>query len=118
MSDDFLPHEVMHVETRETTSVAARQSESYDDRLDQLESTVKNLSVINEALYEILVAKLNVNATDLAVMIEQVTVNRLKRLEAKSTCSSCSRLVPSSRQKCMYCGGELLGEIKVSPFDQ
>jgi rRNA maturation endonuclease Nob1 len=118
MSDEFLSHEVTHIELRETANTAARQSESNDDRLDKLELTVKNLSVINEALYEILVSKININAIDLAVMIDQVTVNRENRLNAKSTCSSCSRLVPSNKQKCMYCGGELLGEIKISPFDQ
>jgi hypothetical protein len=117
MADDFV-HQVTHVETRETANVAVRQSESNDDRLDKLELTVKNLSLINEALYEILVTKLNINEVDLAAMIDQVSVNRANRLEAKSTCVSCRRLVPSSRQKCMYCGGDLLGEIKVSPFDQ
>jgi len=117
MADDFL-HQVTHVGTRETENVAVRQSENNDDRLDKIELTVKNLSLINEALYEILVAKLNINEVDLAVMIDQVSVNRANRLDAKSTCSSCRRLVPSNRQKCMYCGGELLDEIKISPFDQ
>ncbi|GGY64810.1 hypothetical protein GCM10011613_05770 [Cellvibrio zantedeschiae] len=110
-------HEVTHVETRETAKAAARQSEGNDDRLDKVEATVKNLSVINEALYEILVAKLNVNATDLATMIDQVTANRITRLEAKSTCRNCGRLVPALKQKCMYCGGDLLNEVIRSPFD-
>lgn len=117
MSDDF-HHEVTHIETRETANSAARQSQVNDDRLDKLEQTVKNLSIINEALYEILVAKLQLGPTDLAVMIDQVNVNRTERLEAKSTCNSCGRMVPSIKQKCMYCGGELLGYIKISPFDQ
>jgi len=110
-------HEVTHVETRETKASAA-QIENTDERLEKLEQTVKNLSIINEALYEIVASKLHLTATDLAVMIDQVNVNRMNRLEAKSTCSSCGRLVPSVKQKCMYCGGELLGVIQISPFDQ
>jgi len=117
MVDDFFPHEVIHVEGREIAK-AARQSESNDDRLDKLELTVKNISVVNEALYEILVTKLNVTAAELAVMIDQVVAHRANRSEAKLTCGSCGRLVPSIKQKCMYCGGALLGDVKVSPFDQ
>ncbi len=105
-------------EGRELVKNTARQSDSNDERLDKLELKVKTLSVINEALYELLVAKLNVTEPELTAMIEQVVANRSSRLEAKSTCRSCGRLVPSSRQKCMYCGGALFGDIKVSPFDQ
>lgn len=117
MADDFV-HQVTHVETREPANLTARQPDGNDDRLEKLETRVENLSLINEALYEILVTKLNINAVDLTTMIEQVSVNRASRLDAKSTCASCRRLVPANRQKCMYCGGELLGEVKVSPFDQ
>ncbi len=102
----------------EVTRATARQSDNNDERLDKLELKVKTLSVINEALYELLVAKLNVTEPELTAMIEQVVANRIGRLEAKSTCRSCGRLVPASRQKCMYCGGALLGDMKVSPFDQ
>ncbi len=101
----------------EVSRATARQSDNNDERLDKLELKVKSLSVINEALYELLVVKLNVTESELTAMIKQVAANRVSRMEAKSTCRSCGMLVPSSRQKCMYCGGALLGEVKVSPFD-
>lgn len=116
MTDD-LHHVHIDIESREIAKNAARKSENNDERLDKLELKVKSLSAINEALYEILVSKLNVTETELTAMIEQVDVNRMNRIEAKSTCRSCGRLVPSSRQKCMYCGGGLLGDVKASPFD-
>jgi hypothetical protein len=118
MSDNFLHHEVIHVETKDPVKTTPGLAVLTEDRLDQLELTVKNLSVINEALYEIIVAKLGVNSVDLAVMIDQVTANRSVRLEAKSTCIACGRLVSSHKQKCIYCGGELSGNTKISPFDQ
>lgn len=111
-------HVHIDIESREIAKDAARKSESNDERLDKLELKVKSLSVINEALYEILVAKLNLTEIELTAMIAQVAVNRVNRMDAKSTCRSCGRLVPSNKQKCMYCGGALLGEVNLSPFDQ
>jgi len=116
MSDSF-HHEVIHVETRDPVKTTAGVAVSTEDRLEKLELTIKNISIINEALYEIIVSKLGVTGVDLAVMIDQVTINRGARLEAKSTCNACGRLVPSHKQKCIYCGGELSGETRVSPFD-
>ena len=104
-------------ESPELARATARQSDNNDERLDKLELKVKTLSVINEALYELLVAKLNVTEPELTAMIEQVVANRINRLKAKASCRSCGRLVPANRQKCMYCGGALLGDVKVSPFD-
>lgn len=96
---------------------AVNQSEDNDARLDQLELKVKSLSVLNEALYDLLVAQVNLNDAELRTAMVQVLVNRKNRLEAKLTCASCAMQVPASRQKCMYCGGSLLGEVSVSPFD-
>lgn len=104
-------------ESPELARATVGQSDNNDERLDKLALQVKTLSVINEALYELLVAKLNVTESELTVMIEQVTANRITRLEAKSVCSCCGRLVPSIRQKCMYCGGALLSNVKASPFE-
>jgi hypothetical protein len=101
----------------ELARATTRQSDSNDERLDKLELKVKTLSVINESLYELLVAKLKLTEPELTAMIEQVVANRITRLEAKSTCRSCSRLVPANRKKCMYCGGALLDDVAVSPFD-
>jgi len=120
MDDNFYDghNHLVDVETRAVAKDAARQSESNDSRLDKLEFQVKNLSVINEALYEIVAIKLNLSPNELTEMIEQVAVNRAAREQAKSTCRNCGRLVPVSRQKCMYCSGNFLYEFKPSPFDQ
>ena len=93
-------------------------NESNEGRLSNLEQKVKRISVINEALYEILAAKLNVTHSELESMIEQVVANRARKAEAKSTCRDCGRLAPSNRLKCMYCGGEFLGEVDASLFDR
>ena len=107
----------INVESPELSRATARQAENNDERLSKLEQKVKTLSVINEALYNILATKLNVSEAELTAMIEQVDANRANRLEAKSACRSCGRLVPSVRQKCMYCGGALLSNVQTSPFD-
>lgn len=104
-------------EGRKIAKNAAKQSENNNSRLDQLELTVKNLSIINEALYELLATKLQVTEAELVLTMNQVVVNRKDRAEAKLRCSSCSMHVPASRQKCIYCGGSLLGEVSASPFD-
>lgn len=116
MSEDF-SYEHLNLDGQESVKNTVRQSEHNEGRLSKLELDVKNLSIINEALYEILVSKLNITAAELTVIMEQVVVSRLKRKEAKSTCRSCNRLVPSNRQKCMYCGGEFLNNVNLSPFD-
>ena len=96
---------------------AVKQSEDNDLRLDQLEVKLKTLSIINEALYDLLAARLKLTDAELTTAMVQVLVNRKNRMEAKLTCSSCAMQVPASRQKCMYCGGSLLGEVSASPFD-
>lgn len=117
MTEDF-HHVHFDIEGQEIAKSAAKQSENNDERVKNLEAKVNSLSIISEALYELLVAKLNVTNVELNTMIEQVVVNKRKRKEAKSTCQTCGRLVPANKQKCMYCGGELLGEVNPSPFDQ
>src|SRR5690606_5934939 len=102
----------INVESPELTRATARQAENNDERLSKLEQKVKTLSVINEALYEILVTKLNVTESELTAMMEQVAANRINRLEAKSACQSCGRLVSSIRKKCMYCGGTLSSTVQ------
>lgn len=96
---------------------AVKQSEDNDIRLEQLELKVKSLSIINEALYDLLAVRVKLSDAELTAAMVQVLVNRKNRLEAKLTCASCAMQVPASRQKCMYCGGSLLGEVSVSPFD-
>lgn len=96
---------------------AIKQSDDNDSRLEQLELKVKHLSIINEALYDLLAARAKLSEAELITAMAQVQVNRKIRLEAKLTCASCAMQVPASRQKCMYCGGHLLGEVSVSPFD-
>ena len=119
MTDEFHHgHHSIDVEGRAIAKDAARQSESNDSRLDALELKIKNISLLNEALYEILVVKLNISENELSAMVDQVVLNRIDRVGAKSNCRICGRLVPSNRKKCLYCGGELSGDVKTSLFDR
>ena len=114
---DHFHHSHFELENREIAKEAVKQSGNNDERLDKLELQVNSLSIISEALYEIIASKMNLAPAELSAAINLVVANRAERRDAKSTCVSCNRLVPSNKHKCIYCGGQLLGEIKVSPFD-
>ena len=119
MTDDYYHHTHVAVdnESRELARNAAKTSAENDARLDQLEKKVDKLVLLNEALFELLVTKTGVDTVELYLMIEKVEANRSNRVHAKLACSKCSMRVPAKKEQCMYCGGELIGELQKSAFD-
>jgi len=83
-----------------------------------LESRIYQLSLISEALWEIVSKKSGITESQLHLEIQTVITSRRERGCEKLSCSSCSMSVPANNDRCMYCGNELAGKTKGSPFDE
>lgn len=102
--------------TRETTRELERQTGDIELRLVALEQKLAYLTLINEAMFGLLGEQLQLGEAELLVRIGEVAEARKQHADAKSSCSSCGRQTLSTRQRCMYCGGKLLGESAASLF--
>lgn len=92
------------------------QTIDIESRLKAAEQKIEQLSLLNEAMFRLLGDKLNLGDAELRAHMLQVAELRKTRVEAKFTCSDCGRQTNAARQKCMYCGGKLMGMTDPSPF--
>jgi rRNA maturation endonuclease Nob1 len=64
----------------------------------------------------LLAAQANIDESALQLMIESVVVDRKAKQEIKLICGECKMQTPSVKEKCLYCGGKLIGDVSKSPF--
>ena len=95
---------------------SSRRSDENRARLDAIESRIEKLSLITESLWEI-IRESGVSEDELAEKISVVTSEKESRAKEKLDCAECGMKVSAKRKRCMYCGGELVGDSSNSPFD-
>jgi len=108
----------LDVESRRLARGSSRHSQSNSSRIDKLEQKFAQLSLVTEALWEIVLKETSLDEESLPRMIDNVVVSRKLREQSKRSCTSCDQSMPAHFDKCMYCGGSVQGERIVSPFDR
>jgi hypothetical protein len=112
MSDDLIQRAQQQAFDIETKKLLNAQADSDDnsDRIRKLEEKVANLSLLSESLWELLTKKTKLTNEDLAAVIPEVMQQRRQREETKLTCVKCKMQNAITHKKCVYCGGELIGQ--------
>lgn len=108
----------LDLEGRELARGSARQAEDNSSRIEKLERRLEHLSLITEALWDLLVTKLQIGSEQLQDEVDKVTASRERRRTEKAACEKCGMKVPAIKEKCMYCGALVSEKPAVSPFDR
>ena len=104
-------------ERRKQARETSRSEENNGARIDKLEARLDRLSLITEALWEISSTTMQITDEDLVNLISKVISTRDERRTQKAICTNCDMQVPTTMEKCMYCGSELSRTSIKSPFD-
>ncbi|TQV68190.1 hypothetical protein FKG94_24200 [Exilibacterium tricleocarpae] len=118
MSDENRRDTAQDLESRRIARNSSRQAETNNARIEELERKLGKLSLITEALWEIVASEANYGEPELLQKIEMVVSDREQRLGKKLSCSRCNMLVAASKEKCIYCGAALADKTRSSPFDE
>ena len=102
-------------ENRRLSKEISRVSNNNNEKIDQLEAKLDKLSLITEALWEI-VKETGVEESQLKSKIQQVTDLKTAKKKEKLSCTGCGMTVPAVNVKCMYCGEVLGKEVESSIF--
>ncbi len=98
-------------------SKVANEASDNAERLKSLENKFNQLSILTEAMWEMLLEKNQYDNDTLKEKIEQIVQGREHRRGAKLSCVKCGMENVAAKPVCIYCGGELDGEAIESPFD-
>lgn len=98
-------------ETRLLLSSAQNDEQAQLERLRKLENQVDQLSLLNESLWHLLSSKTRLTNSDLQESLEQVKARRRTRDQARLSCTKCKLTNATHHKKCIYCGGELSGNL-------
>jgi len=89
---------------------------SNQQRIVALEKEVADLNNLVEGLWTLLQSNDPLSDDNLRAAIADVIANRKLHRERKRGCKSCARFVSAHYKKCIYCGGDLVGEAAESLF--
>ena len=95
---------------------AKRNGEEHASRIAKLEFEISKLSVVSEALWELLKRDTDKSDAELVSAIETVAANRLAQAEHKMNCLSCGMSNAANKKRCIYCGGTLPTRAPEFPF--
>jgi hypothetical protein len=104
------------LESYKQSRTASRDAGNNSSRLDKLESQFDQLSLINEALWEILKKDKDWSDKDLLKEVQEVINLRVMRAKSKLICNKCGMSNPSIKSSCIYCGNTLVKNTQDSPF--
>ncbi len=94
-------------ETKNKVDKTARELAAVNIRLDQLENRFKELRFTNQALWELLKERSDLNDEALEEKVTSLKQEIEQRANETTTCSSCNRVVPAHKENCYYCGTKL-----------
>ena len=97
-------------------SHSKHETRENNQRIATLEKEVAELSILVEGLWNLLQSNNRLDNQNLTAAIEAVVESKKNHKEKKRGCKTCARFVSGQYKKCIYCGGDLVGEIKDSPF--
>ena len=104
-------------ETRRLLRETQTESDDSKERLRKLEEKVANLSLMTEALWTLLNRRTKLTDDDLIASIQEVAQSRKLREETRLTCIKCKMQNSINHKKCIYCGGELVGQPEKNPLN-
>lgn len=104
-------------ETRKLLRETQTDTDDSSERIRKLEDKLGNLSLVTEALWNLLNKRTRLSDEDLAASISEVIQSRKTREETRLTCIKCKMQNSIHHKKCMYCGGELTGHSSKSLFN-
>ncbi len=85
-------------------------------RIEALEHNVARLSLLSEALWQVLQEKSPKTSADLSRYVDAVVQQRKNRSEQKLRCLICNHSSPAVKAACIYCGGKLEGQAEIAVF--
>jgi rRNA maturation endonuclease Nob1 len=92
---------------KNTDNSISRDIDTANFRIIQLEKKVNELAFTVDTLWELLAEHNNFNESTL----QEKILAKKKEIESRTgettTCSSCNRIVPVSKDACYYCGSKL-----------
>jgi hypothetical protein len=98
-----------HAQTRELADVR-QQTQNVELYLRELRHDVGRLSLLNQALWELIRGRLNLTDADLERMVHEVDlrdgVEDGAMTHGPLQCPTCGRISNSKHWKCLYCGQE------------
>ncbi|MCC6144405.1 MAG: hypothetical protein IT368_11425 [Candidatus Hydrogenedentes bacterium] len=91
-----------------TANAASRVAQDARSEVRDLRYQVERLALLNQALWELLRARLNLSDAELEAMAQQVDlrdgVADGKMTQQPVRCPTCARVSNSRHAKCLYCG--------------
>ncbi len=94
-------------EARTLARKSVLYSEDSIQKIELLNAKVEKLTVITQALWEIVQQTSGIDETDLSRRVQEMTSPKKVKKETKLRCVRCGMAVSSNNPKCIYCGGEL-----------
>lgn len=85
----------------------AGELEAASFKINQLEQTLRELTLTVDALWYLLKEQLRLDDNALSDRIAAAKADIESRSKETTTCSSCKRMVPASKDACYYCGAKL-----------
>lgn len=89
-------------------SAAKRAARQGSDRVNELEASVQRLTLVSQALWELLRDRTGLSETELVAKISEVDLRDGKldgRISAKAIhCPRCGRTMSERHSRCIYCG--------------
>jgi len=104
------------LESYKQSRTASLDAGNNSSRLNILESQFDQLSLINEALWEIMKKDKGWTDKDLLKKVQEVVNLRVVRAQSKLSCNKCGMSNPSIKSSCIYCGNTLVKNTQNSPF--
>ena len=89
---------------------------SNQQRITALEKEVTDLRNLVGGLWNLLCSNSQLNEDNLRAAVAEAVASRKQVREKKRGCKTCARFVSAHYKKCIYCGGDLVGEVEESLF--
>ncbi len=113
---NFNPNHHLSRAKNENNKDTKREVLDNQQRISNLEKEVADLSALVEGLWRLLQSNERLSDDNLKETIAIVLEDKKSLKERKRGCKTCSRFVSAQYSKCIYCGGELVGEVETSLF--
>ncbi len=92
---------------KNTDNSISRDIDTANFRIIQLEKKVNDLAFTVDTLWELLAEHNNFSMSALQEKVSSKKIEIESRAGETTTCSSCNRIVPASKDACYYCGSKL-----------
>ena len=99
---------VLDQKTTERIKAVSRENSQLISKIEYLEDDIDRLTLITQAMWELLREKVGIEESELTALIEEIDL-RDGRLDGKITktpqkCSKCTQSVSVKTNVCFYCG--------------